>query len=174
MRRIAAFFLAAAILLAAGCASTPDGDTRSDLYLAVALETAVGTLISLEATGTLPAEGAGFIDATLAYGSGACVILGEPEMTNADKRVALMGMAPERAAFDAAFAALVAADLATEVRLAVLPVINGARAAVRVALTEEIDADRYARPCASVKALADSWEMQRPGGPELALAGGLK
>jgi hypothetical protein len=40
--------------------------------------------------------------------------------------------------------------------------MTGARAAVRIALTESVDPARYARPCESVQALAASWSAQRP------------
>ena len=87
----------------AACSTSNDpGDTgtsRTDLYVAVALETAIGTLISLEQTGTLPPEGGAFISSTLAYGSEACVIAADPTMSPAEKRAAFVtGLADERAA----------------------------------------------------------------------------
>lgn len=150
-----------------GCQSnggdTNSGADRGGLYLAVALETGIGTLISLEQTGVLPVEGADFIDATLGYGGTACKVLGDPLMSPDEKRWALMEeLAEPRAAFDRTFAALIGAGLDRSTLLVVVPAINGARAAVRVALTEEIDPARYERPCATVQALAVSWAVQRP------------
>lgn len=140
--------------------STPSG---AGLYLAVALETAVGTLISLEQTGTLPVEGADFVDATLTYGGTACKILSDPVMSPAEKRLALMQELFEpRMEFDRTFTALIGSGLDRNVMLAVIPAINGARAAVRIALTEEVDPARYERPCETVTALLQSWEIQRP------------
>ena len=159
--------LIGAIMLAgmSGCASngTVSGADRGGLYLAVGLETAIGTLISLEQTGTLPVEGADFIDATLAYGGTACKVLSDPMMTPDEKRLALLEeLVAPRAEFDQAFAALVGSGLDRSTLLLVVPAINGARAAVRIALTEEVDPARYERPCATVTALALSWEVQRP------------
>lgn len=154
----------AAALALAGCA----GGDRGGLYLAVGLETAIGTLISLEQTGTLPPEGAGFIDATLGYGGEACGILADPALTPEEKRLSLLTeLSDERAAFDSAFSSLVGAGLDKEIMLVVIPAINGARAAVRIALTEEIDPSRYDRACATVQSLQRSWDLQHSL-PELA------
>ena len=146
----------------AGCQSNASGD-RGSLYLAVGLETAIGTLISLEQTGALPLEGADFIDATLGYGGSACKILADPIMTPDEKRLALTtDLTEQRAAFDRAFSAMVSSGLDRPTMLVVVPAINGARAAVRIALTEDVDPSRYERACATVAALTESWAVQRP------------
>jgi len=161
----ASLVLAVVFSALAGCQSNGSGE-GGGLYLAVGLETAIGTLISLEQTGTLPAEGAVFINATLGYGGSACKILGDPGMTPDEKRLALTtDLAEQRAAFDQAFAAMVGSGLDRATLLVVVPAINGARAAVRIALTEEVDPARYERACATVAALAESWAVQRPVAP---------
>jgi hypothetical protein len=145
----------------AGCQSNGSGD-HGGLYLSVGLETAIGTLISLEQTGALPLEGADFIDATLGYGGSACKILADPVMTPEEKRLAITtDLTAQRAAFDRAFSALAGSGLDRGTMLVVVPAINGARAAVRIALTEDVDPARYERACATVAALAQSWVVQR-------------
>ena len=143
--------------------SSNGGVDRGGLYLAVGLETAIGTLISLEQTGALPLEGADFIDATLGYGGSACKILADPVMTPDERRLALTtDLTEQRGAFDRAFSALVGSGLDRATMLAVVPAINGARAAVRIALTEDVDPARYERACATVATLAMSRAVQRP------------
>ena len=155
--------LLAGLLFLAACASGGEKPDRGGLYLAVALETGIGTLISLEQTGTLPPEGGAFIDATLNYGGEACKILSDPTLDTAMKRTTLLTeLVDERAAFDAAFSDLVGSGMDKNVMLVVVPAINGARAAVRIALTEEIDPAKFERPCATVEALMMSWDAQHP------------
>ena len=158
----ASLMLAVVFSALAGCQSNGSGD-RGGLYLAVGLETAIGTLISLEQTGALPLEGADFIDATLGYGGSACKVLADPVMTPDEKRLALTtDLTEQRAAFDRAFSAIGSSGLDRATMLVVVPAINGARAAVRIALTEDVDPARYERACATVASLAQSWAVQRP------------
>ena len=152
-------------LLMIGACSTPNNNPGGeyDLYLAVALETTVGTLVSLEATGVLPPEGAKFITTTLNYAGESCKILQDPTLDEAEKRVKLtIELADERQDFDAAFSNLTKAQLDKEVLLAIIPAINGARAAARIALTRSVDPENYKEVCASAEQLQASWNVQHP------------
>ena len=162
LRKLATVAAFAMGFLLSGCAGNGSAD-RGGVYLAVALETGIGTLISLEQTGVLPTEGVEFIEATLTYGGGACKILADPTLDGAEKRAVLItALVDERMAFNSAFEGLAGAGLDRATLLVVMPAINGARAAVRIALTEEVDPARYERPCATVSALLQSWDVQHP------------
>jgi hypothetical protein len=133
-------------------------DDEASAALIITVNAAVGTLNSFIATGDVPEEAASYLDATIALGRGACVILEDPAMTPTEKTAALVtGLTMQRTAFDAAVKELSGADVGPHL----VPSVNAVRALVQFYAPRK-GPEFWAVPCGHVMALHDAWAIHRP------------
>jgi hypothetical protein len=158
--------LTSGVILAAALGVFYMGDEvggAKGMYLTVAVEGLVATTVSMQRDGDLPASGADFIDATLMYAGAVCGILSNPTLDPAQKRAALaVDLVDEQAAFNKSVRVLLyESDIDPGARAFLAPAIGAARAAARVAITEELPPEAIEGPCRSMQYIAASWTLQQ-------------
>jgi hypothetical protein len=150
--------LAGATLLAA-CSSTDEPQPFDPA--AFALNQAVGAAIDVltvyDAQGDVPAQTEAVVSSLADYASAACPILVDGALSPADRSLMLAGLAPERAALDAAIADTVGV---TDPLTIVL--VRRALAVAREYAIQGVGPEVWGRPCAAATAFAEQWANRLP------------